>query len=107
MPPSCWPLWNSHVTIKRLPRPNLLFRASPQTLICIIGTTSVERVKEQQREGRTERGVREEEKDERRGGEGRAGRLRGWREVSDEGEEEERGRKSGAVTGKEEKWAER
>lgn len=46
------PLWNNHVTIKRLPAPNLLFRAPPQTLICIIGTTSVERV----REGRMERG---------------------------------------------------
>ncbi len=60
MPPSCWPLWNSHVTIKGLPGPNLLFRAPPQTLICIIGTTSVERVKEQRRKG---------------GGGGREGRM--------------------------------
>lgn len=61
MPPSCWPLWNSHVTIKRLHGPNLLFRAPPQTLICIIGKTSVERVKERWREARTEKGERDED----------------------------------------------
>lgn len=45
------------------PGPNRLFGASPQTLICIIGTTSVERVKEQPREGsgRVVKGWREED----------------------------------------------